>query len=77
MAAAWRKVGTPLAVTLNPRTDMSSGERDVRLEDYLNDKIQTSMDFGGLSSLLASVELQSKQLEDQVRCRTRLRFSLC
>lgn len=51
---------------LNPKSDIPLGERDIRVEDYLNDKIQTAADLGDISSLLASVELQKKQLEAQV-----------
>ena len=47
--------------------DIPLGERDIRVEDYLNDKIQTAADLGDISSLLASVELQKTQLESQVQ----------
>lgn len=57
---------SPLAVLVDPKTDIPIGERDIRLEDYLNDKIQTTADFSSLSSLLANVDLQKKQLEAQV-----------
>lgn len=57
---------SPIAVLLNPKSDIPLGERDIRVEDYLNDKIQTAADLGDISSLLASVELQKKQLEAQV-----------
>jgi hypothetical protein len=57
---------SPLAVLLDPNTDIPLGERDIRLEDYLNDKIQTATDFESLESLIASVEAQKQQLEDQV-----------
>jgi hypothetical protein len=57
---------SPVAVLLNPQKDIPLGERDIRVEDYLNDKIQTAADLGDISSLLASVELQKKQLETQV-----------
>lgn len=52
---------------LNPQMDIPLGERDIRVEDYLNDKIQTAADLGDISSLLASVELQKTQLESQVQ----------
>ncbi|KAG4437008.1 hypothetical protein IFR05_007512 [Cadophora sp. M221] len=58
---------SPIAVLLNPQKDIPLGERDIRVEDYLNDKIQTAADLGDISSLLASVELQKKQLETQLR----------
>jgi len=54
-------------VLLNPQMDIPLGERDIRVEDYLNDKIQTAADLGDISSLLASVELQKTQLESQVQ----------
>jgi len=57
---------SPLAVLLDPKRNNPRLENDVRLEDYLNDKIQTSTDFGSLKSLIANVELQKKQLEQQV-----------
>jgi hypothetical protein len=57
---------SPLAILLDPKTDIPLGERDIRLEDYLNDKIQTSTDFESLESLLANVEAQKQQLEEQV-----------
>ncbi|KAH8819510.1 TIP-1 family-domain-containing protein [Xylogone sp. PMI_703] len=41
-------------------------ERDIRLEDYINDKIQTAADLGNLASLIYNVEIQKKQLEDQL-----------
>jgi RAD50-interacting protein 1 len=41
-------------------------EGGTRLEDYLNDKIQTRADLASLASLMENVELQKKQLEDQV-----------
>jgi hypothetical protein len=57
---------SPLAILLDPQNDIPLGERDIRLEDYLNDKIQTVTDFESLESLIASVEAQKQQLEDQV-----------
>lgn len=45
---------------------LSKSDQDMRLDDYLNDKIQTTSDFKGLASLLASVEGQRKDLEEQV-----------
>ena len=57
---------SPLASLLDPKTDSPLGERDIRVEDYLNDKIQTATDFESLDRLIASVEAQKLQLEDQV-----------
>jgi hypothetical protein len=41
-------------------------ERDARVEDYLNDKLQTYDDLGGLESLLSSVKDQHDLLARQV-----------
>jgi hypothetical protein len=56
---------SPMAV-LSPNVDISLSERDIRLEDYLDDKIQVASDFDSLASLIANVELQKEQLEQQV-----------
>ena len=40
-------------------------ERDVRVEDYLNDKLQTSADLDNLDSLLENVKNQQKLLREQ------------
>jgi hypothetical protein len=45
---------------------IDTGERDIRVDDYLNDKLQTDADFANLDSLIASIETQRVQLEDQV-----------
>jgi hypothetical protein len=58
--------GSPVAVLLDPRTDIPIGERDIRLEDYLNDKVQARADLNNLSTLLENVEVQKQQLEEQV-----------
>jgi len=57
---------SPIAVLLDPKTDIPLGERDIRLEDFLNDKLQTSADFENLDSLLANVAIQKEQLDKQV-----------
>ncbi|RDL31891.1 RINT-1 family protein-like protein [Venustampulla echinocandica] len=57
---------SPLAVLLDPKQDIPQAELDIRLDDYLNDKIQTAADFGGLANLLANVDIQKKQLENQL-----------
>ena len=36
------------------------------MNDYVNDKIQTAADLEDLESLIASVEIQHKLLEEQV-----------
>ncbi|KAI2603420.1 TIP-1 family-domain-containing protein [Hypoxylon fragiforme] len=43
-----------------------SMEPDIRLEDYLDDKLQSPTDLEGLDSLIASVELQRTQLQAQL-----------
>ncbi len=47
------------------------GEPDIRLEDYLDDKLQSSTDLENLDALLASVELQRSQLQAQLGDATR------
>ena len=42
------------------------GETDARLEDYLDDKLQSPMDLENLDNLLASVETQRSQLQAQL-----------
>lgn len=56
---------SPIAV-LADRRSIDIGERDIRVDDYLNDKLQTASDFANLDSLIASVETQRIQLQDQV-----------
>ena len=41
-------------------------ERDVRVEDYLNDKLQTTTDLAGIDSLLEDVKAQQVLLQQQV-----------
>ncbi|KAI0531701.1 RINT-1 family protein [Xylaria digitata] len=43
-----------------------SVEPDIRLEDYLDDKLQSTADFENLDSLIASVEVQRSQLQTQL-----------
>ena len=56
---------SPVAV-LADRHSIDIGERDIRVDDYLNDKLQTASDFANLDSLIANVETQRIQLQDQV-----------
>lgn len=42
-------------------------ERDMRVEDYLNDKLQTATDLDNLDSLLENVQTQQNLLKRQVR----------
>jgi hypothetical protein len=46
-------------------------EHDMRLEDYLDDKLQSTIDFEDLDALLASVEYQRTQLESQLNDATK------
>ncbi|KAI0160108.1 RINT-1 family protein [Xylariaceae sp. FL1272] len=43
-----------------------SVEPDIRLEDYLDDKLQATVDFENLDSLIANVEVQRSQLQLQL-----------
>ncbi|KAG9231031.1 RINT-1 family protein-like protein [Amylocarpus encephaloides] len=58
---------TPTSGLLDPAPDIPRGDMEVRLDDWVNDKFQTRSDFGNLSSLVANVETQKAQLEDQLR----------
>ena len=44
----------------------SEDERDIRVEDYLNDKLQTSADLETLDILLENVLQQQSLLKQQV-----------
>lgn len=57
---------SPLAILKDPQRDIPLGERDIRVEDYLNDKIQTKVDLKDLESLIVKVEEQKKILQKQV-----------
>ena len=46
---------------------MTNEERDGRVEDYLNDKLQTYADLENLDSLLETVKEQQGLLSQQVR----------
>ena len=41
-------------------------ERDMRVEDYLNDKVQDSTDLANIDTLLEDVKTQQALLEQQV-----------
>ena len=41
-------------------------ERDVRVEDYLNDKLQNSTDLANIDTLLKDVKAQQVLLQKQV-----------
>jgi hypothetical protein len=55
-----------LSALTDPKPDIAPGERDIRMNDYVNDKIQTAADLEDLESLIAGVEIQHKLLEEQV-----------
>lgn len=45
---------------------ISAEERDARVEDYLNDKLQTSADLENLETLLNNIRNQQNLLKKQV-----------
>ncbi|ATZ47313.1 hypothetical protein BCIN_02g06050 [Botrytis cinerea B05.10] len=58
---------SPRAYLCNPVDDIPVGERNIRVEDWLNDKVQTTADMTDLSSLLENVEAKQRQLEEQLK----------
>jgi hypothetical protein len=52
--------------TIDDHIHVDPEERDIRLGDYLNDKLQIVADFASLDSLIANVEKQRSQLNEQV-----------
>ena len=64
-ASVARNERIPIAIVRNG-SNISEGEHDIRLDDYLNDKLQTAADFQNLDSLIANVEEQRVQLLNQV-----------
>jgi len=64
-ASVSRNERNPIAILRNS-SSISEGEHDIRLDDYLNDKLQTAADFQNLDSLIANVEEQRVQLLNQV-----------
>ena len=48
-----------------------SVEPDIRLEDYLDDKLQSATDLENLDSLIANVEVQRNQLQEQLEYATK------
>jgi hypothetical protein len=46
---------------------VSTEERDIRVDDYLNDKLQIAADLENLDSLLLNVKHQQALLKRQVR----------
>ena len=45
----------------------SDEERDIRVEDYLDDKLQNSTDLANIDSLLEDVKAQQALLQKQAR----------
>lgn len=44
------------------------GEEDARIEDYVNDKLQTHADLESVDVLLENVRIQHDLLKQQVPC---------
>ncbi|OTB01935.1 hypothetical protein M426DRAFT_323036 [Hypoxylon sp. CI-4A] len=53
-------------MAINASAHFYSQEPDIRLEDYLDDKLQSTTDFDTLDNLLANVEVQRSQLQTQL-----------
>ncbi|KAI0895273.1 TIP-1 family-domain-containing protein [Annulohypoxylon nitens] len=53
-------------MAINAPAHSYSREPDIRLEDYLDDKLQSTTDLESLDTLLASVEVQRSQLQTQL-----------
>lgn len=49
-----------------PDTRPQAGTLDIRVEDYLDDKLQSTTDLDNLDTLIASVEVQRSQLQTQL-----------
>lgn len=45
----------------------TSAEQSTRVEDYLNDQLQSAADLENLDSLLANIQKQHTLLKEQVR----------
>ncbi len=57
---------TEIAIRLDTGS-VSTEERDIRVDDYLNDKLQIAADLENLDSLLLNVKHQQALLKRQVR----------
>ncbi|KAF6825531.1 rint-1 family protein [Colletotrichum plurivorum] len=53
-----------MAAISDPRSQ--AGALDIRVEDYLDDKLQSTTDLDNLDTLIASVEVQRSQLQTQL-----------
>ncbi|KAI1377828.1 TIP-1 family-domain-containing protein [Hypoxylon crocopeplum] len=58
-------------MAVNVPSHSYSREPDIRLEDYLDDKLQSTTDLDSLDNLLANVEVQRTQLQAQLDDATR------
>lgn len=47
---------------------ISGEQQDLRIEDYLNDKLQTDADLDSLDELLKASKKQQNLLREQVLC---------
>lgn len=56
---------TEIAIRLDLESALTE-ERDIRVDDYLNDKLQIAADLESLDSLLLSVQSQQTLLRKQV-----------
>lgn len=56
---------TGIAIRLDSESVLSE-ERDIRVDDYLNDKLQIDADLENLDSLLLNVKSQQTLLRKQV-----------
>lgn len=65
-ATVHRRRSSPLTKIQDPAREIPAGEMDIRVEDYLSDKIQTAADLKDLDSLISKVEEQKKLLQLQV-----------
>lgn len=50
----------------NKRGTIANEERHIRVEDFLNDKLQTSADLANIDALLEDVKAQQNLLQQQV-----------
>lgn len=50
----------------SPASRVAEEERDIRVEDYLNDKLQNSTDLSNIDTLLEGVKAQQALLQQQV-----------
>lgn len=66
-----RAISTPTMATIKPTNFRSATSDEVRLDDYLDDKLQYTTDLENLDDLLASVEEQRIHLQSQLDDATR------